>query len=219
MGASHNGKVLCHGMTPGAFLGSTKGRNYENIGSTFLEFRYRRLQRFAVATWEEFEDEFALHGPEVNTCSTDLKAFRDRGGKMIVTCGWEDQTTAPSEIVSWYELLAKRLGGFEKAQEFCRLFPLPGHAHGGTKGRISEALGYHHGHLNQLRKWVTTGQAPETYPHHWKAENLTFPIPPYPLMCYQDDAGNWKTKRYPEGLIRHPDESYFACDLKPWEAK
>ena len=32
-------------------------------------------------------------------------------------------------------------------------------------------------------------------------------------MCrYQDDAGNWKTKRYPEGLVRRPDPSYMPFD-------
>ena len=41
--------------------------------------------------------------------------------------------------------------------------------------------------------------------------NLTLPVPPYPLMCYQDDDGNWKTKRYPEGMVRRSDPAYM-----PW---
>jgi hypothetical protein len=32
-------------------------------------------------------------------------------------------------------------------------------------------------------------------------------------MCYQDDGGNWKTKRYPEGMVRRPDSAYMPYDL------
>ena len=88
--------------------------------------------------------------------------------------------------------------------EFCRLFALPGHAHGGGKGRISTAGGYTIKHLDLLRKWVEEGKAPDTYPQLWKEMNLTIPNPPYPFMCYQDESGNWKTKRYPEGMVRRP---------------
>ena len=215
MGVSRGGKVLCHGMTPGAFMGFERGRSYENRGSLLMELYYRQRGDNTLATWDEFEAEVRRANGYSSASSTDLRAFRARGGKLIVLCGWEDQTTPSPEMVAWYEMLAERFGGYGRTQEFCRLFPLPGHAHGGGKGRISTGHGYGLGHLNQLRRWVEEGVAPETYPHRWEEENLTFPIPPYPLMCYQDESGAWKTKRYPEGMVRRPDPSYYACDLKP----
>jgi hypothetical protein len=109
-------------------------------------------------------------------------------------------------------MLSEKYGGFGKTGEFCRLFALPGHAHGGGKGRISTGGGYTVDHLNLLRKWVEEKKAPDSYPHRWKEKDLTIPVPPYPLMCYQDDAGNWKTKRYPEGVLRRPDPSYMPFD-------
>ena len=215
MGVSRGGKVLCHGMTPGAFMGFERGRSYENRGSLLMELYYRQRGDNTLATWDEFEAEVRRANGYSSASSTDLRAFRARGGKLIVLCGWEDQTTPSPEMVAWYEMLAERFGGYGRTQEFCRLFPLPGHAHGGGKGRISTGGGYGLGHLNQLRRWVEEGVAPETYPHRWEEENLTFPIPPYPLMCYQDESGAWKTKRYPEGMVRRPDPSYYACELDP----
>ena len=104
-------------------------------------------------------------------------------------------------------------GKYDKTGEFCRLFALPGHAHGGGKGRIGTGGGYTIQHLNLLRKWVEEGKAPATYPQLWREMKLTLPIPPYPFMCYQDDGGNWKTKRYPEGMVRRPDPSYMPYDI------
>ena len=212
MGVSRNGKTVCHGMLPGAYFGFRRGRSFEDKGGSLMTLRYRRLGFGKVASWDDYEDEVARVGGLMNACSTDLDAFRDRGGKLIVLCGWEDQTTPSPETVAWYEMLSEKYGGFGKTGEFCRLFALPGHAHGGGKGRISTGGGYTVDHLDLLRKWVEEKKAPDSYPHRWKEKDLTIPVPPYPLMCYQDDAGNWKTKRYPEGVLRRPDPSYMPFD-------
>ena len=149
-------------------------------------------------------------GGEINATSLDLSAFARRGGKLVGNCGWEDQTTPAPEIIAWYEYLAERNGGFEKTQEFCRLFPLPGMAHGGGKGRITTSGGsVKKVHKDGLRQWVEKGIAPKTYPLAWPAKNLTLPIPPYPLQCYLGDDGEWKTRRYPEGMVRRPDLHYY----------
>ena len=218
-GVSRNGKTICHGMLPGAYFGWEKGRNFNDRGGSLMTLRYRRQGFGKVASWEDYEDEVARSGGLLNACSTDLGAFRGRGGKLMVVCGWEDQTTPSPEMLAWYEMLSERNGGYEKTGEFCRLFALPGCAHGGGKGRISTGGSYTVKHLELLRRWVEKGEAPDAYPHEWKAEKLTIPVPPYPLMCYQDDAGNWKTKRYPEGLLRRPDPAYLPCDLAPVPAK
>ena len=209
MGVTRNGKTVCHGMLPGAFFGFKRGRDFECKGGSLGDLRRRRLGVDKVMTWDEYDEEVARNGSLLNACSTDLSAFRARGGKLIVLCGWEDQTTPSPETVAWYEMLAERNGGYGKTGEFCRLFALPGHAHGGGKGRISTAGGYTIKHLDLLRKWVEEGTAPETYPQLWKEMNLTIPNPPYPFMCYQDESGNWQTKRYPEGMVRRPDPAYM----------
>ena len=214
MGVSRNGKTVCHGMLPGAFFGFTRGRDFECKGGFLGDLRRRRLGIDKIMTWDEYEEEAVRNGSLINACSTDLSAFRDRGGKLIVLCGWEDQTTPSPETVAWYEMLAERTGGYGMTGKFCRLFALPGHAHGGGKGRISTAGGYTVKHLALLRKWVEDGKAPDSYPQCWREMSLTIPNPPYPFVCYQDESGNWKTKRYPEGMVRHPDPAYMPCDVQ-----
>ncbi len=216
-GVRRNGRIVCHGFLPGTDFSSRRGRNFESKGGVMADLRYRRLGDWKCATWEDFEEEFAMMGSFENACSTDLAAFRDRGGKMIVNVGLEDQSTPAPETIAWYEGMAERMGGIEKTQRFCRLFLMPGHAHGGGFGRIGKGGGYNAAHYRLLEDWVENGTPPETYPYAWPAEKLTFPLPPYPLTCYQDDSGAWKTRRLPDGIVRHPDAYYMQSTLEPWK--
>ena len=204
------GRVVCHGMLPGAHHDNPGGMSFRSKGLCAASVLRNGVRYSACPTWEEFEEKAVARGGEINASSLDLSAFAKRGGKLVVNCGWEDQTTPAPEIIAWYEYLAERNGGFKKTQAFCRLFPLPGLAHGGGKGRIAtsgEAV--KEVHRNALRKWVEKGIAPETYPLAWPAKNLTLPIPPYPLQCYLGDDGKWKTRRYPKGMVRRPDLHYY----------
>ena len=212
------GRTLCHGMMPGAFHGNRYGANFRSKGLC-LAAVLRDGDRYSTyPSWEEFEQKAVRRGAEINSVSTDLSAFARRGGKLIVTCGWEDQTTPAPETVAWYENLAEDNGGYGKVQDYCRLFPLPGTAHGGGKGRITTG-GSAVGRLQHdlLRRWVTNGVAPETFPLKWPAKKLTLPIPPYPLQCYLGADGKWKTRRYPENMVRHPDRRLYRTDLSTGE--
>ena len=206
------GRVTCHGMLPGTFWGNARGMNYRTktlCGQCFI-----RQELSGYPSWREFDEAAMMRGrgAEVNATSLDLSAFAKRGGKLIVAVGWEDQTTPAPETIAWYERMAASNGGMEATQRFCRLFPLPGIAHGGGKGRIGVGEGVAGPvHYEMMRKWVTEGVAPETFPLDWPARQLTLPIPPYPLMCYQDANGAWRTRRYPEGMVRAPDPHYLQA--------
>ena len=204
------GRIICHGALPGVSHGNPVGVSFRSKGLCTSSVLRDGARYAKYPTWEEFEKKAVTRGGEINASSFDLSAFVRRGGKLIVTCGWEDQTTPAPEIVAWYEYLQEANGGYEKTMRFCRLFPLPGVAHGGGKGRITtggSAIGKVH--LDGLRRWVETGVAPETYPLDWPAKKLTLPIPPYPLQCYLGDDGVWKTRRYPKGMVRRPHPRYY----------
>ena len=204
------GRVICHGMLPGTRHGNPHGMNFRKTGLCIASVLRHGAGYPAYPDWDEFEKKAVARGGEINASAFDLSAFAKRGGKLVVTCGWEDQTTPAPEVVAWYEYLAERNGGFGKTQTFCRLFPLPGLAHGGGKGRIATSGDtVKDVHFNALRQWVEKGMAPETYPMAWPAKKLTLPIPPYPLQCYLGDDGKWKTRRYPEGMVRRPDPHYY----------
>lgn len=64
-----------------------------------------------------------------------LRAFRARGGKLIVYHGWADSLVPPDQTIAFYDRVAKDAGGLGKAQSFARLFMAPGVAHcGGGAG-------------------------------------------------------------------------------------
>ena len=212
LGLSRNGRVLCHGILPGTRQGNPKGGSYRMIGGRYIG----RPDNAASPSVEWLERTVAERGGELNASSFDLSAFRDRGGKLFITVGLEDQTTHTPSMIAWYEMMCERMGGLAEVQKFCRLFAMPGVAHGGGEGRVKRPGTTKGLAFPLIRAWVEIGKAPESMPLAIRPGE-TMPIPPYPLMAYKDGSGAWKTKRYPNGAVRHPDPSLFQTDLEPWK--
>jgi len=128
----------------------------------------------------------------------DLSAFRQSGGKLIITYGWADQTLQPMMGVDYYE----RVGASNpKAQEFARLFMMPGVAHcrGGVGPDQYDAV-------TAVIDWVEKGKTPDSL----LASKLTNgavvrtrPLCPYPQVArYKghgsvDDAVNFSCVSLP----------------------
>ena len=212
------GRTICHGMLPGVMMGNRHGMNFRHNKLCSCNYRVkgpdgrtmiRNENVFSpYPSWAEFEEKAVKHSAEINASSTDLTPFVKRGGKFLVSCGLEDQTTPAPETIAWYEMLAEHHGGIEKTKDFCRLFVLPGVAHGGGRGRIAVA-GAGDRHRDLLRRWVREGVAPEIYPLAWPQRKLEIPVPPYPERTYHDKAGNWLRSRYRENAVRHPHFRYL----------
>ena len=58
----------------------------------------------------------------------DLRAFKARGGKLIMYHGWNDQLISPLNTVNYYNSVAKTMGAKE-TDDFARLFMAPGMQH------------------------------------------------------------------------------------------
>lgn len=109
--------------------------------------------------------------PVLNATSTDLRDFRERGGKLIMYHGWADPLIASQNSINYFNALVKDHGhGLEQAsfvpgrdpnlartQSYARLFMVPGmyHCSGGPGPNVFDAL-------TPLVNWVEKGQAPET---------------------------------------------------------
>jgi hypothetical protein len=131
-----------------------------------------------------------------NDTDTDLSAFRNAGGKLILWQGWADQAISPYGTIAYYAAIRQEMGGLAATQKFARLFMFPGmyHCQGGY-GPNSFDL------LSQLQNWVENGQAPT----HVVASALnnsgqtvrTRPVYAYPLVARYngngstDDAANF----------------------------
>ena len=91
-----------------------------------------------------------------NASSTDLSAFRDRGGKLILYHGWADDSISPTGTIAYYAALEREMGGLEATQRFARLFMFPGVYHcSGGEGPS------HWGMVTPITDWVERGVAPE----------------------------------------------------------
>ena len=140
-------------------------------------------------------------GSKINTISTDLSAYRERGGKIIQYHGWADQAMPALWQTRYYNEVVSRQNDEDKlaaTQSFYRLFMVPGMAHcfGGTCGpTIIGALSQPSAHAQQpkydileaLDMWVEKGVAPEkiiaTAPK--KANGLVrqMPLCPFPQVA------------------------------------
>jgi len=113
----------------------------------------------------DFETDPARMAPKAalyNSDGTDLSAFRDAGGKLIVWHGWADAIVTPYKTVDWYEKLSADMGGEEAVGEFARLFMIPGMDHCGLLPGPGGVDQWSIDPLGALEAWVEGGAAPGT---------------------------------------------------------
>jgi feruloyl esterase len=85
----------------------------------------------------------------------DLRKFKSAGGKLLVYQGANDLINLPGGIVDYVEIVERVMGGRQAAQEFFRLFLVPGMDHC-TGGAGAYAIDY----LTYLEDWVEHAKAP-----------------------------------------------------------
>jgi feruloyl esterase len=84
----------------------------------------------------------------------DLRAFRDRGGKLILYHGWQDGPAV--NTVDFYDLAVQTMGGYAATRKFFRLFMVPGMYHcGGGPG--PNAFDF----ISAIEAWVEDDSPPD----------------------------------------------------------
>jgi feruloyl esterase len=119
--------------------------------------------------------------------SFDLRAFKARGGKLLVWHGLADAAIVATSSVAYYEGVEKLMGGRAQTQDFFRVFLLPGmhHCFGGPGfAQFDE--------LTLLENWVEKGQAPDVMIANRILNGVTQqrPIYPYPLRTRYTGQGD-----------------------------
>jgi feruloyl esterase len=142
--------------------------------------------------WKTFDfadpDDYQAHvraeaklAPILNATSPDLRAFRQRGGKLLQYHGWNDQLIAAGNSIDYYEGVQAFFGRGENVQDFYRLFMAPGMAHctGGTGPNTFDMQA-------ALEAWVERGVAPD----HIVATRMINGVPDRlrPLCAYPKTA-------------------------------
>jgi len=95
-----------------------------------------------------------LH-PLNDALNTDLRRFADAGGKLILWQGWSDASVSPMTSIAYYKAVQQEMGP-KAAEQFVRLFMLPGTGHCGGGDGFSQI-----DTLTPLMAWVETKQPPQ----------------------------------------------------------
>jgi len=116
----------------------------------------------------------------------DLRAFRNRGGKIVMYYGWADSALNPVMGLEYYERVMGTMG--QSTKDFYRLFMVPGmfHCRGGLGTDRFDAL-------TPLIGWVEKGAAPATLPASRAVDGKTVrtrPLCPYPEAAKYKGSGS-----------------------------
>ena len=135
-------------------------------------------------------------GEQANATDTDLRDFRARGGKVLITYGWADAILQPLMGVDYYEKAVEANG--RDGTDFMRLFMIPGMAHcaGGLGPDQYDAV-------TAVIDWVEKDVAPESLVARkivGGTVTRSRPLCPYPEVArYKgqgstDDAANFECR-------------------------
>ena len=139
----------------------------------------------------------------LNAVSTDLSAFEQRGGKLLMYHGWADPLIPAQSSVNYFNALVSnnrhapmgkakgRNAALEQTQSYARLFMAPGlyHCSGGPGPNVFDAL-------TPLVAWVEAGVAPETIVAAKFGNTtpptvqMTRPLCVYPKFAKYNGSGN-----------------------------
>ena len=125
----------------------------------YLAFPESPAPSYSVEDWT-FDvagfDSLREMGEVYNATNSDLSPFVERGGKLVLYHGWADPAISPFGTLAYYQAVVDTAGGLDKAQEFARLFMVPGmfHCSGGNAPSSFDMLG-------PIQDWVEKGKAPE----------------------------------------------------------
>jgi feruloyl esterase len=137
-------------------------------------------------------------GSIVNAVNPDLKAFKARGGKLLMYHGWNDPAISPGNSIDYYSSVQKKMGG--KQDDFMRLFMVPGMGHC-SGGDAPTQMNW----MAALERWRESGTAPETVTASKVSNNrveMTRPLCPYPQVATYKGVGSTN------------DAENFACKAK-----
>jgi len=124
----------------------------------------------------------------LSAISTDLGAFKARGGKLVMYTGLADPVSPPQDAINYHDAVTKASGGPGPTRTFFRFFPVPGMGHcaGGPSPNTFDALG-------ALEAWVERGQAPDQLmaSHTTNGQiDRRRPICAYPMKARYGGAGD-----------------------------
>ncbi len=188
-GKYSNGKEFWPGFEPGSELGWSVHAGPEPSGTGTDHFKYvvfkdpnwdyRTLNPDTDVARAEKAD-----GGTVDVTKTDLSAFTQHNGKLILYHGWTDPQVAPQATVDYFRQVQSTT---QKASQSVRLFMVPGmnHCRGGEGPNVFDMV-------TALDQWVQMSKAPEEVVASHSTDgkvDRTRPLCPYPQTAKYKGTG------------------------------
>lgn len=125
-------------------------------------------------------------GFATNAVDPDLRAFKARGGKLLMYHGWNDGLISAGNTVNYHEAIVKAMGRGQ--DDWVRLFMVPGmgHCQGGAG---PDQVNW----MAALERWREGGKAPARIQAARVAGNrveMTRPLCPYPQVAKYSGTGS-----------------------------
>jgi len=139
-----------------------------------------------------------------NATDPNMKAFKDRGGKLLLYHGWSDAAIPPVNTIDYYQSVVSKMGR-KQAGEFVELFMVPGMQHcGGGPGpndfgaQSPARADADQSMIKSMEQWVEKGTAPaKIIATKYKADGnrasgvaRTRPLCPYPMVAKYSGSGS-----------------------------
>jgi feruloyl esterase len=186
-----SGKVLYPGLGKGSEFAWTPALGGPDpFAIAFDHFRYFvhenpnwDWRKFELARDTAVSEEKDKH---IAALSPDLKAFKARGGKLLLWHGWIDQFIAAENSINYYNSVLATMG--PKQDDWMRLFMAPGmlHCSGGPGPDHFNALA-------ALERWVEKEIAPTQITAYHVTDNrvdISRPLCPYPQVAEYVGTGS-----------------------------
>ncbi|HTY64609.1 MAG TPA: tannase/feruloyl esterase family alpha/beta hydrolase [Acidobacteriota bacterium] len=140
-------------------------------------------------------------GPMINTTQTDLKAFKNHGGKLLMYQDWNETWVPPRTATTYYHSVVTTMGGENQTMDFYRLFMIPNF--GMCAGMFTATFDA----LGAVQKWVEEGIAPDQVKMSYSDRGRVYrtrPVCPYPQVAIYKGTGDIN------------DIANFKCGIPNW---
>ncbi len=135
--------------------------------------------------FSNYEKDTELGASYLNATNPNLDAFKARHGKLIIWHGWADPALPAQGTIDYYKAV---LAHDPHADEYCRLFLVPGCLHcGGGTGPAEVDW------LRLILDWVESGKAPDKVVASKKEGGkvvMSRPLFPYPAVAAYKGSGD-----------------------------